>query len=112
MADSIDDPTTREGLEALAAEYALGLSGAEDRDSAALRMGREATFRHLVGMWEMRLADLNTGFGVLPAPDVWPALDRQLFAPARRARRVIWLLIAIPVVAVAVKVVAFLALSR
>ncbi len=72
----------------LAAEYVLGVLGAEDRARAAARIEQDLAFARLVVDWESRLADMNTGFAeVTPPPAVKTAIDDRLFGEAPAAEK-------------------------
>ncbi len=98
------DPSTRDELDALAAEYVLGVLDTDIRREAAALIDRDGTMRVLVADWQQRFSPLDAGYDPVPAPDLWPALDRQLFAPGRRRNRVFWLVVAGLAVALVVKV--------
>lgn len=98
------DPTPRPEMELLAAEYVLGVLEAEERRAAAELADRDGTMRMLVDDWAFHLSSLNTAYAPVPAPNIWPALDRELFAPKRRRNRIFWLVVAGLAVALVVKV--------
>src|SRR5579872_6996978 len=57
---------------ALAAEYALGTLGAEERTQVETMMAVDKDFLALVQAWELRLAVLNQMVGLIePRPIVW-----------------------------------------
>jgi anti-sigma-K factor RskA len=78
----------------LAAEYVVGLLDADERASASRLIDANGTMRGLVDDWVERLSPLNAAYAAVPAPDIWRALDRELFAPARWRRRLFWLVVA------------------
>jgi anti-sigma-K factor RskA len=94
----------RDEMDLLAAEHVLGLLDAEARRAAAALVEGNGTMRLLAEEWEDRLADLNAEFVSVDAPDVWPALDRQLFAARRKRTRLFWLLVGAFAVALVAKV--------
>ncbi|MSU88904.1 anti-sigma factor [Rhodobacteraceae bacterium 2CG4] len=82
----MSEPTSYPGPEdddALAAEYVLGVLGAEERAAVAARAAREAGFAARIAAWEGHLAGLDRHFAeVAPPASVKRALDRRLFADA------------------------------
>ena len=70
----------------MAAEYAIGLLDPEQRALADRRLDRDPVWAGLVAAWRMRLSQMDAQFGAVPAPNVLPRIQRQLFgSPARRA---------------------------
>lgn len=67
------------GLEALAAEHALGVLGAAERAEAEARMARDPSFAQLVESWRARLAPLLVEApAVAPPPEAWARIARSL----------------------------------
>lgn len=97
------EAVSRAELDLLAAEYVMGLLEADDRASTASLIDGNGTMRLLVGEWETRFAPLNAAYMPVPAPDVWPALDAQFFAPRRRRNRLFLFVVAGLAVVLAVK---------
>ncbi len=65
----------------LAAEYVLGVLGAEDRARAAARVEQDLAFARLVVDWESRLSDMNSEFAeVAPPAAIKSAIDDRLFS--------------------------------
>ncbi len=87
------DAPPRDEMDMLAAEYVLGVQDAEERAQTRSLIDGNGTMRLLIQDWEARLDPLNRGYVPLPAPDVWPALDAQLFARARWRKRLFWLVV-------------------
>ena len=88
------DLPPREEMDFLAAEYVLGVQDAEDRARTRALIEGNGTMRLLLNEWEFRLAALNAAYVPVAAPDVWGALDAQLFARGRRRNRLFWLVAA------------------
>lgn len=76
----------------LAAEYVLGVLDLKEHAACTMRVQRDPAFAERVADWEMRMADLNSGFAQIPAPDaVKTALDRRLFpVPEKNQQVSIW----------------------
>ncbi len=76
----------------LAAEYVLGVLELKEHAACTLRVQRDPKFAERVADWEMRMADLNSGFAQVPAPDaVKTALDRRMFPTPEKNQQVsIW----------------------
>jgi anti-sigma-K factor RskA len=69
-----------------AAEYVLGVLGADERRAAEARMARDAAFAGEVAFWEARLAPLAEGIGpVQPPQRVWARVEAALDDTARPA---------------------------
>ena len=72
------DPLLPQDRDALAAELALGLIEGEER-AAALRLQlSDPAFAAAVEGWRARLDPLCVGFAEVPAPDIWPGIERRL----------------------------------
>jgi anti-sigma-K factor RskA len=107
-----DTPLTPdEEIEALAAEYVLGVLDLPERQKAEKRLKKDKAFAARVASWEERLSGLNDGFAESPAPDLLPKIEARLFptTPRRRGWVFQWLsglVVASAVVAAAVMLVA------
>jgi anti-sigma-K factor RskA len=65
--------------EALAAEHALGVLSAPEREAAEARQARDPAFADLVAAWRARLAPmLQAVSAVDPPTTLWPAIERAL----------------------------------
>ena len=79
MTPSPDElPDDGDGI--LAAEYALGVLSADERQAAAARMDSEPAFARLVEQWEAHLAPMDDFAPVEPPRSVKQKLDARLFA--------------------------------
>lgn len=68
-----------EGLEALAAEHALGVLSGQERAVAEARMARDPAFAAQVEAWRARLALLLDGMAGTPPPTgLWTRIERLL----------------------------------
>ena len=68
-----------------AAEYVLGVLGAEDRRAAEFRMAAEPTFAAEVAFWETRLGGLAESVSpVVPPAKIWAGIEDRL-SPRVRA---------------------------
>lgn len=88
-----DDDTIGAGdhQELLAAEYVLGVLGADARRAAELRLEREPGFAAEVAFWEARLGDLAEDVApVAPPAEVWRRIEAKLAANAPRERTGLW----------------------
>ena len=66
-------------IEALAAEHALGVLGAEERRAAEHRMASDPAFAALVEAWRERLQPMAEGLApVAPRAVVWTGIERAL----------------------------------
>jgi len=64
-----------------AAEYVLGVLGAEDRRAAEFRMAAEPKFAAEVAFWETRLGGLAESLpAVVPPAKVWAGIEDRLSA--------------------------------
>jgi anti-sigma-K factor RskA len=97
------EPAAHENLDLLAAEYVLGVLDANERREARTLIDGNGTMRMLAELWQERLAPLNEAYAAVAVPDVWPALDRQLFAERRTRNRIFWFAVAGLALALAVK---------
>src|SRR5262249_26377772 len=76
------------GLEALAAEHALGVLSARDRAEAEARMAHGPAFAQLVEAWRAGLAPmLETAPAAEPGAAVWSRIERVLPANDNAAMR-------------------------
>jgi anti-sigma-K factor RskA len=94
---------TRDEMDLLAAEYVLGVLDADERQEVDRLLGLNGTMRHLAEQWEDRLSGLNLAYVPVDAPDVWGALDRDLFRPRRIRNRIFWGVVVALAVALVVK---------
>lgn len=77
--DHIDPPSD----DLLAAEYVLGVQGADERQTLTRRIARDSVFASLVAAWEARLTPwANDIAPVTPPHDVWNRIVSML--PAQR----------------------------
>jgi anti-sigma-K factor RskA len=85
-ANGTDDPT--EGGKLIAAEYVLGVLGAEERREVERRLAQEPALASEVAFWEQRLMGLaDTVAAVTPPPTTWSRIEAAIDAPAAdRAR--------------------------
>lgn len=97
----------REELWLRAGEFVCGLVPAGERDALEAEVARDATFRAMVAEWERQMARLNLHYVAERAPDVWPFIDRSLFAARRRKAWLFRLAVLAFGVAVAGKVLLF-----
>lgn len=82
--------TLPEDDDLMAAEYVLGTLSLEERAGAETRLRRDPDFARAVRDWEGRLSDLNAAYAEVPAPDLMPKIEAQLFprpSPLRRGLR-------------------------
>lgn len=76
------------GLDALAAEHALGVLGGAERREAERRIAEDPAFAAAVEAWRERLQPLADGLApVAPPPRVWAAVERALPANDNAALR-------------------------
>jgi anti-sigma-K factor RskA len=76
------------GLEALAAEHALGVLSGHERAEAEARMARDPAFAALVDAWRARLAPmLDVAAPAQPPAGVWTRVERALPANDNAAIR-------------------------
>jgi len=88
VSDPIDHSPLPED-EFLAAEYALGVLGAAERQTAARRVARERAFAAMVAAWDQRLAPWAGEIDeVAPPPQVWERIAASL--PQAAARAGLW----------------------
>ena len=67
----------------LAAEYVLGVLGAQERREVERRLAQEPALASEVAFWEERLAGLADAVPpVEPSPDIWSRIERATAAPA------------------------------
>ncbi len=88
-----DDDTISpaDGGKLLAAEYVLGVLGAEERREVERRLPAEPGLASEVAFWEERLGSLTDAVApVTPPPELWGRIDTAIAAPAAPARGGIW----------------------
>ncbi|MEL6464004.1 MAG: anti-sigma factor [Pseudomonadota bacterium] len=69
---------------ALAAEYVMGLTSAEERRAVETRLGSDTAFAALVRAWEAYFSGLNNDYGTVRAPRrVKVQIDKRLAGPER-----------------------------
>lgn len=73
----------------VAAEFSLGLLTPEERAGAEDEYARNATFRALVAEWDDYFAPLSASYGLTEAPDVWPDLQKEMFAKQERLETIV-----------------------
>ncbi|TIP27231.1 MAG: anti-sigma factor [Mesorhizobium sp.] len=74
------------GDDLFAAEYALGVLDADEREIASRRIDADAAFARLVDAWEARLSPMAAAYPETEPPiRVKEALDRRLFVAEPRA---------------------------
>jgi anti-sigma-K factor RskA len=79
-ADIPDDPT--DGGKLIAAEYVLGVLGAEERREVERRLAQEPALASEVAFWEQRLTGLaDTVAPVAPPPTTWSRIEVAIGAP-------------------------------
>jgi len=84
----MSEPPELSGLEALAAEHALGVLSAHERAEAQARMAADPAFAALVAEWSARLTPLGEGLApVAPSPSAWAEIERVLPANDNAAIR-------------------------
>jgi len=80
--------TPEEEMDALAAEYVLGVLDLPDLRAAEERLRRDSAFAARVAVWEGHLSPLNAEFEPVPAPDMLAKIEARLFpVPAPAPRR-------------------------
>lgn len=89
MPDSPLDLTPAGDADLLAAEFVLGVLGAEAYRAAARRRDEDPGFAHAIQSWERRLSSLALETDpVEPGVDLWPLIARAL--PEFRTERQTW----------------------
>ncbi len=68
--------------EAVAAEYVVGVQSLAERSATEARIRTDADFAALVTIWELRLADMNSSYPEVKAPNLLPAIEARLFPAA------------------------------
>jgi len=72
----------------LAAEYVLGVLGAEERRQVETRMAEEASFAREVAEWEERLGGMAAyAMPAAPPAQIWPRIEAALGGPPLTADR-------------------------
>ena len=75
---------------ALAAEYALGTLGADERAQVETMMSVDKDFTAMVNAWEQKLGALNQMVGsVEPRPEVWAKIRASIGLPEQQAALVL-----------------------
>lgn len=79
---------TKQDLDILASEYALGILDAEERAEAERLRAKDAAFARLVSDWEQRLTPLSETIPPIDPPaSLWRKIDAALTASAMTARQ-------------------------
>jgi anti-sigma-K factor RskA len=85
---NLGDPSRRERLDALAAQFALGTLPARARRRLAAAARRDGAVAAAIADWEDRLSALAVGVTpVVPAPRVWTGIRERLGLDEARASR-------------------------
>ena len=75
----------------LAAEYVLGVLGAEERRAVELRLQREPDFASEIAFWEARLGGLAEGVApVAPPAELWQRIEARVAAKPAPERGGLW----------------------
>jgi anti-sigma-K factor RskA len=75
----------------IAAEYVLGVLGAEERREVERRMAQEPTLAAEVAFWEERLAGFADAVApVAPPATTWPRIEAAIAAPSPRRPESTW----------------------
>jgi anti-sigma-K factor RskA len=75
----------------IAAEYVLGVLGAEERREVERRLPHEPALAGEVAFWEERLGGLADAVApVTPAPETWSRIENKLAATTAAARPGLW----------------------
>jgi anti-sigma-K factor RskA len=86
MSDDIDHIAPEDEGRVLAAEYVLGVLGAEERRAVEKRMAEEAAFAREVADWEERLGGMASYVTpVTPPAQTWMRIEASLGAPMSAA---------------------------
>jgi anti-sigma-K factor RskA len=86
MSDDIDHIAPEDEGRVLAAEYVLGVLGAEERRAVEKRMAEEASFAREVAAWEERLGGMASYVTpVTPPAQTWVRIEASLGAPMSAA---------------------------
>lgn len=73
------EPMPSEDRDLLAAEFAFGLLGGDDRAQATRMMLADRAFADAVAVWQARIAPLHAGYAShQPAPDLWSRIAVRL----------------------------------
>ena len=79
---------TKQDLDILASEYALGILDAGDRAEAERLRASDAAFARMVSEWEQRLAPLSEAVTPIDPPaSAWGKIEASLTSPAKAARQ-------------------------
>jgi anti-sigma-K factor RskA len=88
-ADDTIDPAAGGNL--IAAEYVLGVLGAEERREVERRLAQEPALASEVAFWEERLGGLADAVApVAPPPQTWPRIEAAIDAPRAARPGSIW----------------------
>ncbi len=75
----------------IAAEYVLGVLGAEERREVERRLPLEPALAAEVALWEERLGSLADAIPpVSPAPDTWSRIETKVAAPEASTQSGLW----------------------
>ena len=86
-----DTISPADGGKLLAAEYVLGVLGAQERREVERRLPADPALANEVAFWEERLGTLvDTVAPVEPSPRLWDRIDAAIAQPAAPARGGIW----------------------
>lgn len=86
-----DTISPADGGELLAAEYVLGVLGAQERLEVERRLPADPALANEVAFWEERLGTLvDTVAPVEPSPQLWDRIDAAVTQPAAPTRGGIW----------------------
>ncbi|HEY6996186.1 MAG TPA: anti-sigma factor [Xanthobacteraceae bacterium] len=88
-----DDGTINpaDGGNLIAAEYVLGVLGAEERREVERRLAEEPALASEVAFWEERLGGLADAVAAVPPPpDAWSRIEAALGAPAAARPASVW----------------------
>jgi len=91
MSTTDQDGTPEDGGRIVAAEYVLGVLGAEERREIERRLEREPALAREVALWEERLTGLvNSVRPVAPPADTWTRIEAAVAASPAPARTGLW----------------------
>ena len=80
-----------DGGNLVAAEYVLGVLGAEERREVERRLAQEPALASEVAFWEERLGGLADAVAsVTPPPQAWPRIEAAISAPASAQVASLW----------------------
>ncbi len=79
MSDETDHIAPEDESRVLAAEYVLGVLGAEERRAVETRMAEEASFAREVATWEEQLGGMASYVTpATPPAQIWPRIQASL----------------------------------